>query len=223
MTQHTGRHRSVIAVAASVVLALVGTVVLFLANGAAQSPPQPPTIAGQNPAKPSVTTAPPPAVADSAKAADLGPILKESRPIGIDIPSIGVRTRNFVDLDQDAKGVLEVPTDYSSVGWYKGGTSPGQLGPAILVGHVDSKNGPAIFYKLGALKPGAKVKIARKDGSTATFQIDVIRTFAKNKFPTNEIYGATDRAELRLITCGGTFDPKTGHYDQNVIAFAHLI
>lgn len=223
MTQLTGRHRSIIAVAASVVLALIGTVVLFLAKGAAESPPQPSIVAVQTPASPTAASAPPLKVANSGKGPDLGPILKESRPVGIDIPSIGVRTRNFVDLDQDAKGVLEVPTDYSSVGWYTGGTSPGQLGPAILVGHVDSKNGPAIFYKLGALKPGAKVKVARKDGSTATFQVDRIRTFDKNKFPTNEIYGATDRAELRMITCGGTFDPKTGHYDQNVIAFAHLV
>jgi hypothetical protein len=224
MTQDTGRRRSSIAVAASVVLALVGAVVLFLAPGTAGGPPQPPPAAAQVPSSPATGgVSASSGAADSAKEADLGPILTQSHPVGIDIPSLGVHTKNFVDLGQAANGSLEVPTDYSAVGWYTEGASPGALGPAVLVGHVDSHKGPAVFYRLGALKQGAKVTVTRRDGSAATFKVDGIRRFSKDHFPTNLIYGATDRAELRLITCGGSFDPKTGHYLDNVIAFAHLI
>jgi hypothetical protein len=223
MTQHAGRRRSIVAVAASVVLALVGATIVFLALGAAPGPPQPPPVAAQPPSSPAAGALPSSGVGDSAKEPDLGPILTQSKPVGIDIPSIGVRTRNFVDLGQAANGSLEVPTDHSAVGWYTEGASPGALGPAVLVGHVDSQKGPAVFYRLGALKTGAKVRVLRKDGSAATFQVDGIRRFSKDHFPTNLIYGATDRAELRLITCGGSFDQKSGHYVDNVIAFAHLI
>jgi hypothetical protein len=224
MTHDAGRRRSIIAVAASVVLALVGAVVLFLALGTGGGPPQPPPAAAEAPSSPVTAGVPASSgTAGSAKEANLGPILTQSRPVGIDIPSLGIRTRNFVDLGQAANGSLEVPTDYSAVGWYTEGASPGTLGPAVLVGHVDSHKGPAVFYRLGALKRGAKVTVTRRDGSSATFTVDEIRRFSKDHFPTNLIYGATDRAELRLITCGGSFDPKTGHYLDNVIAFAHLI
>ena len=235
-TRHAGRHRSILAVAASVLLALAGAVVLFMATRTSDGPPQPPAKAGQ---PLSASAAPTPAGAGSPKAGprstassatanrpgepDLGPVLTASPPVAIDIPSIGVRTSNFVDLGLAADGSLQVPRDFASVGWYTGGPSPGELGPAILGGHVDSHNGPAIFYRLGALRPEARVTISRKDGSTATFSVDRVQRFPKDRFPTALVYGSTNRAELRLITCGGSFDRKSGHYVDNVVAFAHLV
>jgi Sortase domain len=226
--QHEGRRRSIIAVAATVLVAVVGAVVLFLGVHDEAGPPQPPaTIAAsaQSQSASAPPTSPPAATpaAKPAKGADLGRVLTASPPVAIDIPSINVSTKNIVDLGLTTDGSLAAPKDFSSVGWYSKGPSPGQLGPTILSGHVDSHNGPAIFYRLGALKPGARVNVARKDGSTATFTIDRIQRFPKNKFPTAQVYGATNRAELRLITCGGSFDPKTGHYVDNVVAFAHLV
>jgi len=227
-------------VAAGVVLALVGAVILFLGTRGSGGPPEPPAIAGESlsaAATPSAT--PPPtgprspvtrgSVPSSSVAAsqtggtDLGPILTASPPVTIDIPSIGVRTSNLVNLERVRDGSLESPRDFSSVGWYTAGPAPGQLGPAILAGHVDSHNGPAIFYRLGALKPGARVSVSRGDGSTATFAVDRVQRFPKDRFPTALVYGTTNRAELRLITCGGSFDQKSGHYVDNVVAFAHLI
>ena len=228
-TQHAGRRRSMIAVTASVALALAGAIALFMGIHASGGPPQPPAEAGQSlasdgaTAKPSAPNAPSPATTNPAGGVDLGPILTASPPVAIDIPSIGVHTRNFVDLGRAADGSLEVPTDFSSVGWYTVGSSPGQLGPAILAGHVDSHNGPAIFYRLGELRPGATVNVARKDGSTASFSVDRIQSFPKDHFPTALVYGSTNRAELRLITCGGSFDQRSGHYIDNVVAFGHLI
>jgi len=227
--QHEGRRRSIIAAAATVAAALLGTTALFLGLRTSAGPPQPPA----NPAQSLVAAAAAPTTAPSrtptasrsapANGVDLGPILKPSAPVAIDIPSISVSTRNIVDLALTADGHLDVPKDFSSVGFYTKGPSPGQLGPTILSGHVDNHNGPAIFYRLGALRPGAQVNITRKDGSTATFTIDRIQRFPKDHFPTAQVYGATNRAELRLITCGGSFDPKTGHYLDNIVAFAHLI
>jgi len=233
--QNGGRRRSInAAAAATAVLALVGAVALFLGLRTEAGPPQPPTNSDQSLSASAPTTVPPtgtpaangspsPVATKPAKDADLGRILTASPPVAVDIPSIGVRTSNFVDLGLATDGTLEVPKDFSSVGWYTQGPSPGQLGPAILSGHVDSHNGPAIFYRLGALKPGALINVSRKDGSTATFTVDRIQRFPKNQFPTAKVYGATNRAELRLITCGGSFDPKSGHYVDNIVAFARLV
>jgi len=235
-TQHAGRRRSSIAVAAGVVLALVGAVILFLGTHGSDGTPEPSVIAGESlstSATPSPTgpgslvtmgSAPSSsAAASQTGGTDLGPILAASPPVSIDIPSIGVRTSNLVNLERVRDGSLESPRDFSSVGWYTAGPAPGQLGPAILAGHVDSHNGPAIFYRLGALKPGARVSVSRGDGSTATFAVDRVQRFPKDRFPTALVYGTTNRAELRLITCGGSFDQKSGHYVDNVVAFAHLI
>jgi len=233
-TQHAGRHR-ILVVAASVMLALIGGVVLALGIHGAGGPPQPPADAGQSlsalaaptPAAAGTPMTPKPGASRSAavhtRGTDLGPILTTSPPVALTIPSIGVRTSNFVNLGLASDGSLQVPQDFSSVGWYAAGPSPGQLGPAILAGHVDSHNGPAIFYRLGALRPGARVTVGRKNGSTATFSVDRIQRFAKDHFPTALVYGSTNRAELRLITCGGSFDRKSGHYVENIVAFAHLI
>ncbi|GAB3442256.1 hypothetical protein GCM10027517_19060 [Phycicoccus ginsengisoli] len=143
--------------------------------------------------------------------------------MALSIPSIGVRTRGIVDLHLDSRGELEAPTDFDRAGWYADGPTPGEFGPSVIGAHVDSKAGPAVFYRLGALQKGAEVVVTRKDGSTARFVVDKVARYAKKDFPTALVYGDTKgRAELRLITCGGAFDQSTGHYVDNIVAFAHL-
>ena len=145
-----------------------------------------------------------------------------SAPTRIEIPSIGVTSGTFVDLGIAADGTISVPGTADEVGFYTGGPTPGQLGPAVLAAHVDSTKGPGIFYRLGAVKAGDQVKIGRADGSTATFIVDKVASYPKDQFPTEEVYrGGFDRSEIRLVTCGGTFD-KVKHYLDNVIVFAHL-
>ena len=161
---------------------------------------------------------------DVAPVTDLGPLLAASAPVAIDIPSINVHSTALVPLSVGADGVLPAPTDYQAPGWYTGGPTPGQLGPAIIAGHVDGPDGPAIFYRLGELTAGAEVTITRQDGTVARFVIDSVASYPKAEFPTSVVYGnTTNRAELRLITCGGKFDRTTGHYVNNVIAFGHLV
>ena len=223
MTARAGRRRSIIAAAAGVALALVGAVVVLIGMHATSGPPQPADDAGQlrSALRTPVAAAAAEAAGDPARA-DLGPSLPASPPVSVDIPSIGVHTDRLVSLSLAGDGSLQSPKDFSSVGWFAAGPAPGQLGPAILAGHVDSHDGPAIFYRLGALRPGARVSVARQDGSTATFSVDRVQRFPKNHFPAAQIYRTTRRAELRLITCGGSFDAKSGHYVDNIVAFAHL-
>jgi len=139
------------------------------------------------------------------------------------IPAIGVDVDGILDLGLDGNGALEVPQDYGRVGWWTGGVSPGERGAAVLAGHVDSRSGPAVFFRLRELQPGDEVRVIRADATTDTFRVDRVGQFPKSDFPTLEVYGATPEATLRLITCGGDFDRGTGHYRDNVVAFASLV
>ena len=248
--QHDGRRRS-LAVAA-VVLAVLGVVTLALAlRGPAARPPQgpdrtvvaapaapwpadgttsagdptDPTDPGSDPASnPTDPGSDPTAPAPAAPVADLGPVLPAADPVGLTIPSIGVASDVLEPLVVGADGVLPAPADYALPGWYTGGPNPGQLGPAVIAGHVDGPDGPAVFYRLGELAPGAAVDVARADGTVARFVVDAVERYAKAAFPTSRVYGnTTDRAELRLITCGGAFDRSAGHYVDNIVVFAHLL
>ena len=127
-----------------------------------------------------------------------------------------------MDLGLRADGSLEVPPSGFPAGWYSGGPTPGELGPAIIAGHIDW-NGPGVFFRLRDLKPGDHVTITRADGSKPVFRITRVAQFPKNKFPTNLVYGNIDHAGLRLITCGGSFNNQTGHYEDDIVAFADLI
>ncbi|NMM16587.1 MAG: class F sortase [Cellulomonas sp.] len=216
--------------AAAVALALVGVLLVVLGLRGHAGPPQPAPqraaiSAPLSAAAPTSDPTPSPAATSepTAPTVDLGTILPASVPVTLDIPIIGVHSTMLVPLNVGADGVLAAPTDFASPGWYEGGPTPGQLGPAIIAGHVDGPTGPAIFYRLGQLTPGAQVTITRQDSSVATFTIDTVASYAKSEFPTDLVYGnTTNRAELRLITCGGAFDHKTGHYVDNIIAFGHL-
>ena len=155
-----------------------------------------------------------------------GPVLAKSAPTALRIPALGV-TSPMLDLGLLPDGTIATPPlddPESKAGWYTGSPAPGTQGPSIVLGHVDSKKyGPGVFYELGALKPGDTIEITRADRTVAVFRVDAVRSYPKASFPTEEIYGNLDHAGLRLITCGGTFDPAKGSYESNIIAFASLV
>ncbi len=140
-------------------------------------------------------------------------------PVAVSIPSLQLETA-LVPLGLTSSGQIEAPKDYDRAGWFQEGTRPGDSGAAVIAGHVDSKTGPAVFYHLSTLRPGAEVIVERKDGSAATFRVDRLATYPKDDFPTVEVY-ATNGRELRLITCGGAF--SEGEYEDNVVVFASLV
>ena len=148
-----------------------------------------------------------------------------SRPIGLDIPAIDVHT-SVGQVGLNPNGTIEVPqpgADYDAAAWYRYSPTPGELGPAIIEGHLDTAEGPSVFYRLGALHPGDQIDITRADGRSANFQITAVRRYSKEAFPTVEVYGDLDHPGLRLITCGGDLDPVTHHYQDNTVVFADLV
>ena len=207
----------------SVLLAVAAVGALVLLPGEADAPP---------PARLAVPAAvePPigaedvatPAAAGSPVQAD-GPLhLAGSDPVRVQIPALGV-VSDIVDLGIQADGAMEVPRGAYPVGWYEPGPAPGELGPAVLAGHVDWDGEQGAFYGLRELREGDLVVVDRADGTAATFQVDEVVEHAKDSFPTEEVYGEIGHAGLRLITCGGIFDEDAGSYRDNVIVFAHLI
>lgn len=150
------------------------------------------------------------------------PPLAPAKPARLEIPAIGVRTGEIVDLGLAGDGTLQVPQDAITTGWFTGGPAPGEIGPAILAGHVDYKKVPGVFVRLKELKTGDEALVHRVDGSTAVFTVYAVERHSKASFPTEKVYGDTTGPELRLITCGGDFDSSTGNYLDNVIAYAKL-
>jgi hypothetical protein len=140
-------------------------------------------------------------------------------PVSLTIPLIGVRTA-LITLGRGADGTMQVPASTSVAGWYTGSALPGAIGPAIIVGHVDSVSGPGVFFRLPQLRRGDRVYVTRADGTAVVFRVTSVRTYAKDAIPAKAVYGATPDPELRLITCGGTFDDATGHYLSNVVVDA---
>ncbi|MEU8261429.1 class F sortase [Micromonospora sp. NPDC048999] len=150
-----------------------------------------------------------------------GPVLPRSEPVRVAIPRIGVDAP-IVPVATDDDGELEVPPleQPEIAGWYRQGPAPGEAGNAVLVGHVDSQNGPAVFFDLGRLRPGDTVRVTRADGRLATFIVDGVGAYPKDRFPSDRVYGGGADARLRLITCGGRFNPRTGSYPDNIVVFA---
>ncbi|WP_282088526.1 class F sortase [Streptomyces tendae] len=149
--------------------------------------------------------------------------LPYSVPDRVSIPAIQVDAPVMgVGLDADGWVDAPPPEDPNLAGWFTGAVAPGEKGTAVVVGHVDNEQGPAVFYGLGALKKGNKVDVHRQDGKTAVFEIYGIEVFEKNNFPGDRVYGSKGGAELRVITCGGGFTKQNG-YDGNVVAFARLV
>lgn len=155
--------------------------------------------------------------------ADRGPVaLPRSVPTRLDVAAIGVHT-GLVGLGLRADGTIEVPPlgRGAPAGWYRNAPTPGEPGAAVLVGHVDSaRDGAAVFYRLGALKPGDDIMVTRADGTVVHFAVTHVAAYPKNAFPTAQVYGPVADSELRLITCGGSFDRHRGSYRDNVIVWA---
>ena len=125
-----------------------------------------------------------------------------------------------IPLGLNPDRTLEVPSDFGDAGWWTGGARPGAPGPAIIAGHVDSKTGPAVFYRIRDLAPGAAIAVVRRDGTRARFRVIGSEQYPKTRFPTERVYGATSRPTLRLITCSGVFDRDSGHYLDNTVVYA---
>jgi LPXTG-site transpeptidase (sortase) family protein len=140
-------------------------------------------------------------------------------PVSLTIPVIGVKT-SLIRLGLQSNGALQVPSTVSVAGWYTGSPRPGAIGSAIIVGHIDSIREPGVFYRLSELSRGDRVYVRRADGTMVLFRVTTVQTYLKNQFPTLTVYGPTPDAELRLITCGGTFDSTTGHYLSNIVVYA---
>ncbi len=145
-----------------------------------------------------------------------------ARPVALTIPALGIRT-SLTDLGLEPDGSLQVPSSTTVAGWYTGSPRPGAVGSSVIAGHVDSYTGPAVFYRLHSMRPGERVYIRRADGTLAVFSVTRVRAYAKDRFPTAEVYGPEPDAELRLITCGGTFDPGLRSYLSNVVVYARLV
>jgi sortase (surface protein transpeptidase) len=240
---------SVLALAA----AAAGVIVLGVAAAAQQIAPEPPSSAigaipapiptGSNRAGdgPHSTGAATPTPITAPNAARMGPdksatkalatkapakpmlVLPASKPIHLSIPAIGVDTKLTTVGKTDA-GAIDVPSgaELNEAAWFDQ-SPPGQYGPAVIVGHIDSIHGPSVFFRLGALRPGDKVRVKRADGRTAVFTIDGLSQYPNRKrLPIQAIYGGDlDRAGLRLMTCTN-FDSSIGHYRGNTVVFAHL-
>ena len=153
-----------------------------------------------------------------------GSALSRSVPVTVDIPAIGVRSQ-LLHLGLNPDGTIQVPsltTAADEAAWYEYSATPGEIGTSVIEGHVDSYQGPAVFFRLGALQPGDDIDVTLADGVTAIFRVSGVREYPKDEFPDGLIYGATHYAALRLITCGGAFDTTTGHYLSSTVVFASL-
>jgi hypothetical protein len=153
------------------------------------------------------------------------PSLRRSLPVSVAIPAIGVQSA-LLHLGLNPDGTIAVPdisTSADEAAWYKNSVTPGQIGTAIIEGHVDSDQGPAVFFRLGGLRPGDRIDVTLADGMRADFRVTGVREYVKSNFPTKIIYDSTKYASLRLVTCGGGFDFATGHYLSSVVVFASLV
>jgi len=142
-------------------------------------------------------------------------------PVSLTIPLIGVQT-NLMTLGLGSNGELQVPplSSASVAGWYTGSPRPGAIGSSIIVGHVDTKSLPAVFYRLNTLTRGDTIYVKRADGTLVEFRVTSVQTYLKDHFPTETVYGPVPDPELRLITCGGTWDAATHHYLSNIVVYA---
>lgn len=183
------------------------------------------TPASTAPSPVAVATDPTPSASSAPTSAGAPLTLPDSAPVSLSVPAIGVSSP-LSTLGRNPDGTVEVPSlddPDAGAGWFRDSPEPGALGPAIILGHVDSRRfGPGVFYDLKKLQAGDPIEITRADGSVAVFTVDSVEDVPKAQFPTQRVYGNLDHAGLRLITCGGVFDSDAGSYEDNIIAFASL-
>jgi sortase (surface protein transpeptidase) len=203
------RPAAALALAAGLAVIVGGTAGLLLTRHS--TPAMRPAAAGVAalPAPTGPIVAPPPSAA-------LKPV---AAPVALTIPLIGVRTQ-LITLGLTSAGELQVPSSTAVAGWYTGSPRPGAVGSAIIVGHIDSYRGPGVFYRLIKLTRGDKIYVKRADGTLVEFRVTSVQIYLKDRFPTEDVYGPVPDAELRLITCGGAFDPATRHYLSNIVVYA---
>jgi sortase (surface protein transpeptidase) len=213
-----GARRTATAVVAALALLVLPAVIAGCGGPRAEYAGVSSTIGPQGPAGPD----------DGLKAARQFRSIRRFRstpvPARLEIPRIGVAA-GLQRLGRAANGTVEVPTGpgkWTMAGWYEGGTRPGDPGSAVILGHVDSKRGPAVFYRLRELRRGDDIDVVRADGSSVRFAVDRTEQYDKQRFPTDAVYYPTLTTALRLVTCGGEFDAAAGHYRSNVIVFATL-
>jgi|SRR5665647_861561 LPXTG-site transpeptidase (sortase) family protein len=202
--------------AAAIVLLLIGagflSVGLFGHQNTLTDPAAAPTLASPPAA---VKATPKPSAKPSAA-------LARSVPVGLRIPAIGVAV-SLSTLGLNPDRTVQVPTNYQQPGWFKLGPSPGQVGSAVILGHVDDRNGPAVFFRLGSLKTGDKVEVSLANGVLAHFVVNTVAMYLKTQFPAQQVYASHGYSALQLVTCGGQFDTQAGHYLSNVVAYTTLV
>ncbi|MEU6879163.1 class F sortase [Streptomyces sp. NPDC046712] len=193
---------------------------MFTQGASAPAKPGAPSAAGHAPA-----AAPEPASSSASPSAvpPASPAMPRSAPTRLKIPKIGVDAP-FTGLEIGPSGALDPPPadDTNLVGWHASGISPGERGTALIAGHLDTATAPAVFARLGELKPGDNFEVRRADGTTAVFLIDSVESFRKDDFPDQRVYDDTPDALVRLITCAGAYDRKAKDYTENLVVFAHL-
>jgi sortase (surface protein transpeptidase) len=216
--------RTVIVIVLAVACVAAGAIAVWAGARGSAPPPRPsPAAAGRLPAP--TMTVPGPSMSPSGHGSS--PTTSPARtdpaapPVALDIPAIKVHTR-LLDLGLNQDGTLQVPGKPLQAGWFHGSPAPGRPGPAVILGHVDSyQTGPAVFYRLGAMRPHEQITVTRADRSKVVFSVDAVRAYAKASFPTLQVYGNTADPELRLITCSD-WNSRTHSYDGNTVVFAHL-
>jgi hypothetical protein len=207
--------------------AVVGVAVfllLLLLAASASVPGAVPRTAVAGVAVPSAREVESPTPSPSAAAVPQAAHLSRSSPVLLEIPKIDVSS-SLMSLGLNADRTVEVPpvSDPMQAGWYRNGPAPGEIGPAVLLGHVDGDQRAGVFFRLHELSPGDEVRVRRQDGTTAHFSVRRVDSVPKNAFPTEAVYGDTADAQVRLITCGGAFDRSARSYLSNVIVYATLL
>jgi sortase (surface protein transpeptidase) len=165
---------------------------------------------------------PPAAVKQTAFSPPPLAVAERSTPVLLSIPAIGLSVP-LSQLGLNADGTVQVPTDFQMPGWFEPGPAPGQLGSAVILGHVDSYQGPAVFFQLRTLLTGDAVDVTLADGTVAHFAVYTVVQYQKTGFPTGQVYGAHGYSALQLVTCGGVFDSQTGHYLSNIVVYTALV
>lgn len=204
----------------AVVLLVIAATCLALAWRGHQNPPVVATVAPQlepTPAPPSVAgdSAPEPLEAGSL-------VVDRSVPVELNIPAIDLAV-SLSALGLNPNGTAQVPTNFGEPGWFRMGVSPGQMGSAVILGHVDSDDGPAVFFRLRFLQKGDRVTVRLADGVDTHFVVSAVATYPNEHFPARKVYGSHGFSGLQLVTCGGEFDVETDSYQSNVVVYTTLV